>query len=318
MKRIFFIGCVAFLMAMTLVPGVQAIGILPFIVEDVSIEPGQMATRTFTVFNNTDEEETYYFVARNFTTQGEEGDVVISEDEFGLATWIEFPYTSVTIPSGDNRDIEFVIMPPPNADAGGHFAAVFASTAPPDVEQGVGLAGNVGSLVFVRVEGDIIEDVRMLSFHVKEDQKFFNRLPVDFEYRLENRGTVHAKPFGKITMRGLFGSAEIAANPNENRILPSSIRRIESSWTKTGVTSEQAGFFEELKNEWQNFAIGKYTATLDLNYGKEVKNLQAETSFWVFPWRVCLVGLLILIVAIVGIIYYNKMVVATARRKGKA
>jgi len=317
MKKTFFIGCAVILMAMTLIPGVQAVGILPFIVGDVDLNPGEIATRTVTVFNSTETEQTYYLLAKNFTTQGEEGKVVISEEDYGLATWIDFPFTSVTLSPGESKDVEFRIMPPSNADAGGHYAAVFASTSPPDVERGVGLSGNVGSLVFVRIEGDIIEDVRMLSFHVKEDQKFFNRLPVEFEYRLENRGTVHAKPDGKVIISGLFGKTEIAANPNENRILPSSIRRIETAWTKADKTYEKAGFFEELSNEWHNFGFGKYTAKLNLNYGKEVKNLQAETSFWVFPWRVCLVGLLIVILAVIGIIYYNKMVVATARRKGK-
>ncbi|NIW43773.1 MAG: hypothetical protein GWN30_03030, partial [Gammaproteobacteria bacterium] len=79
---------------MTLMPGVQAVGILPFIVEDVSVEPGESVTRQVTVFNSGDEEATYYLLARNFTTQGEEGEVVISEEDFGLATWIDFPYES--------------------------------------------------------------------------------------------------------------------------------------------------------------------------------------------------------------------------------
>ncbi|MDD4995143.1 MAG: hypothetical protein PHW53_01590 [Patescibacteria group bacterium] len=317
MKKMFIMGCIALLMAMTLASGAQAIGILPFIVEDVNIAPGEMATRTFTVYNNTESEQTYYFVTRNFTTRGEEGEVVITEEKFGLATWIEFPFTSITIPSSENREIEFTIIIPPNADAGGHFAAVFASTNPPDVEQGVGLSANVGTLVFVRVSGDIIDDVRLLSFHTKGDQALFSHLPVNFEYRIENRGTVHAKPTGRIMMSGWLGKTDIDANPKENRILPSSIRRIEATWVKDSGAIRSGGFLTELKNEWNNFAIGKYTAALDLSYGVEGKNLTTETAFWVFPWHVCLAALLILIGTIVAIILYNKMVIATARKSGK-
>lgn len=304
----------AVLMAMTLMPGAGAVGILPFIVEDVGIEPGEVATRTVTVFNGSEAEQTYYFNAHNFTTKGEEGEVVIStEEDFGLATWIDFPFESVTIPAGDSRDIEYSILVPPSADAGGHFAAAFASTSPPDIERGVGLAANVGSLVFVTVAGDIIEDIRLLEFYIKGDTTFFNRLPVDFEYRIENRGTVHARPKATITMNGWFGKTEIDANPNGNRILPSSIRRIDTSWTKGG--GEAGGFFTELKNEWNNLALGKYTAELDVDYSPNTENLTGQVAFWVFPWRVCLVGLLILIGSIVGIILYNKLVVATARKK---
>jgi len=316
MKKTFFIGCIALLFAITLMPGAQAVGILPFIVEDVSLEPGETVTRQVTVFNGGDEEQIYYLLARNFTTKGEEGEAVVSEEEFGLATWIDFPFESVSIPAKDSQDVEYSIIVPPNADAGGHFAAVFASTSPPDVDRGVGLSGNVGSLVFVTVEGDIIEDLRIIDFYVKGDTTVFNRLPVEFEYRIENRGTVHERPEGTITMDGWFGKTEINANPNENRILPSSIRRIDTFWVKDMQSIETGGFFTELKNEWKNFAFGKYSAELELDYGYSTDNITAQVDFWVFPWRVCLVGLLILIAAIVGIILYNKLVVATARKKG--
>lgn len=317
MKKIFSIACLALLMAMALMPGVQAIGIVPYILEDVDLLPGEMTTRTFTVINPSETAQTYFFTARNFSTKGEEGEVVISEEMFGLATWIAFPFTSVDMGPGETKDIEFSIVIPPNADAGGHFAAVFASTNPPDVEQGLGLSANVGSLVFVRVEGDIIEDVRLLEFYTKGDKNFYNRLPVDFEYRVENRGTVHVKPEGKIAMNGWFGKPEINANPKENRILPSSIRRFDATWVKDATATQAGGFFTELKNEWNNFALGKFTAELNLAYGKEGKSVTAQTSFWVFPWRVCLVALLILIAAIIAIVLYNKMVIATARKKSK-
>jgi hypothetical protein len=315
MKKIFLLISLVTLSCLALSPATQAITISPVILEDVDAAPGDIVTRQFTVLNETESEQTYYFLARNFTTQGEEGQVVISEENFGLATWIQFPATSVTIPAGQSQDIEFSILIPPNADPGGHSAAVFASTNPPDVSQGLGLSGNVGALLFVRVAGDITEDARLLGFHTKGDAKFYTRLPVDFEYRIENRGTVHIVPQGDVVMSGWFGKTNVNANPLNNHILPSSIRRLETTWVnKTPVAG---GFFTEVKNEWNNFALGKYKATLDIGYGKGGGKITGQTDFWVFPWHVLLVALLILIAVIVFIILYNKMVIATAKKTGK-
>jgi hypothetical protein len=317
MRKIIGTACLAVLASLVFVPTAGAVTVSPIIFGDIDANPGEAAFRTFTVLNETEEEQTYYLFARNFEPKGELGEVVVTEEEYGLSQWIIFDAPSVKLQPGESRDVQITVLAPENADPGGHYAAVFASTSPPSVERGVGLSGNVGTLMLVRVEGDITEDVRLLEFHTLDDKKFYNRLPVEFMYRLENRGTVHVLPQGKIKLNGWFGDDEINANPDNGRNLPNSIRRLEATWVNDTEATEQGGFFTELKNEWKNFAIGKYTAQLDITYGKSKQQIVGETTFWVFPWRVMLAGLVILIAIIVLIILYNKMVVSAATRKMK-
>lgn len=317
LKRLMFAAVLALMFSATAAPLCQGMAITPVIIDDIILNPGEADFRKVTVINTTEEPHTYYMRAINFMPIGEEGEIVIMhEQDFGLATWIVFPAESVTLQPGEMQDVEFQVIVPQNADPGGHYAAVFASTDPPDIEKGVGISPNVGTLLLVRVQGDITEDVRLLEFHTRNNQKYFNRPPVDFDYRIENRGTVHVKPVGIVNMRGLFGQ-EIDANPNNSRSLPSSIRHIETTWVRDSSATEPGGFFTELKNEWKNFGFGKYKAVLDISYGQEGKKITGETSFWVIPWHVLLTALILIIVLVVVMVFYNKMVVATAMRKKK-
>jgi len=299
---------------LVLAPFCQAVTISP-ILDSVAINPGEGVFRTMTIFNEGDEEEEYYLFAKNFSPTGEEGEVLISEEQYGLTEWIVFPARSVAVGPKESVDVDFSINVPQNADPGGHYAAVFASTRAPEDLEGVGLSSNVGMLLLVRVEGDITEDVRLLDFNTIGSKKVYNHLPVKFEYRLENRGTVHVKPEGTIKVSGLFGKDEANANPDNSRNLPNSIRRIDAQWSKGAV--EEGGFFTDLKNEWKNFGLGYYKANLDITYGANDQQIVGETSFWVFPWRVMLSALVIIIAAIILILLYNKAVVATATRKKK-
>ena len=69
----------------------------------------------------------------------------------------------------------------------------------------------------------------------------------------------------------------------------------------------------EWANEWNNFAFGYYSAELNATYGAGNTLVTAHTSFWVFPWMVSLVGLIVLIIIVlilrVLVINYNKSII---------
>ena len=317
MKKLISVFGVITALMLVMAPVANAIIISPIAIDDIELDRGEAAFRTITVINDQEGKQTFYLSAKNFEPVGEEGEVSITHEKYGLAEWITFPGEAFTLEPGEEKEVDFSIVIPENADPGSHFAAVFVSTQAPDVEEGLGLSEHVGTLVFTRVEGDAIEDVRLLGFNTVGNKTFYNRLPTEFEYRIENRGTIHVKPKGVINLNGWFGDDEIKANPIGGRNLPNSIRRLETVWVKDPKAVEPGGFMDELKNEWKNFAIGKYTAELALAYGENDSTLSAETGFWVFPWRVFLVAGLLVIVIIALILLYNKMVISAANRKKK-
>jgi hypothetical protein len=97
----------------------------------------------------------------------------------------------------------------------------------------------------------------------------------------------------------------------------------DESTTVTADAAEKEGFFAEFSNEWNNFALGPYTAELALTYGLQNDKLLTGTyKFYVFPWRIMTLSLIILAGLIWLIIFtvkrYNHWIVVRASRSVSA
>jgi hypothetical protein len=264
---------------------------------------GQDLRTGLKIFNETEKPGTFYFEVQNFSAQGEEGEPDFSQmdNEQGLATWIETP-ESIYVEPGELKKVDFTIRVPNDADPGGHYAVIFLSSSPP-AKQGVGsvgMASKIGALVLLRIEGDVKEQGELIEFSIENSRFAYEHLPIGFSVRIRNNGTVHIKPAGTIKITNFFGkkTAEILVNiakdPNGKlmpvgNILPQGARKFESIWTGSGSEKSPKGFLEKVKHEKDNFAMGRYTADLDLEYGLiERKSIKSQLVFWVFPWHLIL------------------------------
>ena len=219
----------------------------------------------------------------------------------------------LSIFSGSRKDIKFRINVPKDAEPGGHYAAIFATTQPP--EEDVGLGENTGVLLLVTVPGDIRENAELLEFSLASGKKVYNRPPVEFLVRIKNEGNVHFKPLGEITINGWAGEkTAVPANPKRGNVLPKSIRAFHPLWE--GAV-EKGGFMQELKNEWKYFGFGRYNAHLDMVWGSGDERFVGNVKFWVIPWRLIIVGLIVLIIILLLIRGYNKAIVKKAQKKTK-
>ena len=301
---------------------------------EIGATPGQNLTTSLKVFNETESDSTWYFSTENFTSQGEQGEPKFyaggTSNTFDLASWIIAPRAPITIKSGETRQVEFIIEVPKDAEPGGHYAAVFLNSAPPSSEGGtVGIASRIGTLVLLRVEGDITEQGDLREFTTAGSQSIFGALPIDFYMRFENSGSVHLKPFGEIGITNIFGIPVAAVLMNQGKqpdgqiapvgnVLPKSTRKFDARWQKSEDATKPAGFLEQLDYERRNFALGLYTATLNLEYGTNGETATSQTSFWVLPWRVILVygaiGAIILALLFFGVRRYNEWIIKRAKR----
>ena len=93
----------------------------------------------------------------------------------------------------------------------------------------------------------------------------------------------------------------LMANPKYN--LPEQIRKFEASWVKNPNVVGATSFWGKYRQQKENYAFGRYKADLSLNYGTAGRVLTASTSFWVIPWHIILVNLIILVIIVV-ILYY--------------
>jgi len=305
--------------------GAKALTVSP-VLFDQNLDPGMSANGQIGLTNDTNQTQTYYVSVQNFVANGEEGEQTFLEekDTSGLAGWLKTEKDQVTLAPTMQENINWTINLPKNAEPGGHYAAVFFSTQPPTESQtAVGVGAKIGVLFLINVSGNIKEAASVETFRLMDSPdenakavSVIERLPAYFELRVKNNGSVHIQPMGTVTIKNLFGStvASIPANPAKSRVLPDSIRRIRPLW---GIFEKDktVGFWKNLQKEWTGFALGRYTATLDATYGTQHQPLQVSMAFWVFPWRLCLMALLLLILLIVLLKVYNKMLIKSALRK---
>lgn len=241
------------------------IGISP-VTFNLSANPGDTLEQVFKVRNDSAATQQITIEAQNFTAVGEEGQVALTEEDtsFDLASWIEFQNDTFTLGSGEEVQVPYLVRVPGNAEPGGHYASVYAYAGPPRAEGETGstVGQKIGSLVLLRVAGDVEEEAAVETFTVGE---FEPGNPVPFELRVKNQGTVHIRPAGFVTIVDTFGNKVEDVSIDEVNVFPGAVRKINATW-------ENPGF------------MGRYTANTLMYYGDTNQQLTATTTFWIIPW----------------------------------
>ena len=81
-----------------------------------------------------------------------------------------------------------------------------------------------------------------------------------------------------------------------------------------------AKFWSDVSYQWKNFAVGFYTARLNVAYGASGEHAKGTAFLFVFPWQLVLVMLVVFIVVFWGgkkvIKRYNKFIIDKNRLNG--
>lgn len=320
-KRIVGMSLVSFV-AMNLVVA-QALTVSPARAE-LTADPGETISDTFLIINEQDTEQTYYTSVENFESQGETGTPNFTTSKEGLPSWVHVE-EKVILKKGERLKVPYSITVPADADAGGHFAAIFLSTVPPSAQEGqVSVGAKVGMLILLKVTGDVKESGGLLSFEIAEGKKMLTSLPVDFSYRFKNDGNDRVKPEGKIVITNTFGGevTQIDANNKMGNILPNSVRRFTEGlrFGDKDAPAVSEPFFNQVKFQKDNFALGMYTATLSLAFGNSSK-AESSLTFFILPWQLLSVVLVVVLAVILVLVMllkqYNKWIIKQARAAAK-
>ena len=249
----------------------------------------------------------------DFTAEGEDGTpkIILDNSEpspYSLVEWIS-PVPSVTLKSRQIQNVPITINVPKDAAPGGYYGVVrFTATAPEIDGNGVSLSTSIGALIFVRVNGDATEKISVDDFYASKNGKqgfIFNSTPLTFTQRIKNEGNVHEQPIGRILVTDLFGRPTVNLNVNlEGRnVLPGTVRKFEVPLDKAAIGDRTL--------------IGPYTATLTVKYGSSEKTVTEVITFWIIPWKMILLVILIIALLIVGgrfgIKRYNEWIVSKSR-----
>ncbi len=298
----------------------KAIAVSPIVIEH-ELAPGMSASGKIRLSNIANETQKYYVDALRFVPVGEEGRqeyINTVDDITGFARWFSFDQSFYNVDAMTTIETDYTITAPLDAEPGGHYGAVFYSLNPPETSEqfiGSSIASKTGVLFLIKVAGDIKESANIESF--TSDKKVYSHLPSKFDIRIRNNGNVHFRPKGTVEVRNMWGAvvARVPANPGDSAVLPNSIRKVNTWWTKSNQLAV-GGFMAGLSNEWHNFALGRYTAEVNATYGSQnIAFEQKALSFWVIPWRLMLILLLLIIAIYIGMTIYNKAIVSSAINK---
>ncbi len=307
---------------------VDAFSISQSTIEHV-IEPGKKVSGSFSVKNEIDAAANFDVVLQGFQPSGETGSLNFfpSNEFFSESSWIVPQEKFFILQPHEVRDFQYTISVPANASAGGHYIAILFSRAAPQeltTIPTIGTGSKNGVSFFIRVTGNIHEEVQVLNFSTDLADSF-RHLPVSFETRLQNLGNVHVKPTGSIVIKNFLGRVvtKLPFNADGVSILPNGTRRFLTTWSKKedspvepwNDTLYSSGFISSLKAEFENFAFGRYTAEIQAVYGDSEQRLTSKTTFWVIPWSIIKVVFSLLLLLITASGFYTRFLIGRYIKK---
>ncbi len=285
-------------------------------IHDVEIDPGQTKISNITLRNDEGGTETYLVTIQKFIPKGEFGqqEFLDPNNTSGLPEWMFGERPEFTLAPGESIQVPGSIRVPSDAQSGGYYAALFLSRKQAVNEQ-VAMLPRIGILFFVRVNGPVIEKIALTDFAV-DGAGSYEHLPVGFRVALTNEGNVHLAPEGSITVKNGLGSTveKIRLNADSSKILPSSERVLLAAWSK-GSASSGSGYWHGLMQELSHFAIGSYTATLELSGRGFASPVESEVTFSVWPWRTGVAILGLVFTLIILFFVFKKLAIASATAK---
>lgn len=258
--------------------------------------PGENISDKIRVRNDSGSEVSYQVLVEDFKAVGEEGSVDLIDDTqpnttYSLAKWVIPEPRSFTLAANQEKEIPFSINVPKDAEPGGHYCSVLFQIGGGDPKAaggGASVASRVGSLILLRVSGNVKEDASVESFSTA--QKYYEKGKVNFDLRVKDNGNNHIKPKGTIVITNIFGQKVAEVQLNGLNALPGAIRKMSTEW-----------------NPKNTFLASRYTATLVATYGQQNKSLSATTSFIVFPKYLIYIIAVVLLV-IIGLVVGRKRI----------
>ncbi len=270
-------------------------------ITDRHVKPGDTFTLTLRLTNKSNIPQALRAYTKNFAANGLEGGITFGDDNitsYTASTWISLDQPSLVLPPDGHQDIAATVTVPKNAEPGGHYASILFEQMIqnlPSETSHVQVAARLTSLLFLTVDGDVIEAGQILGATPGSQcsavvcgfkaPRFLDKGPVPFSFIFNNTGNVHVRPKATITI--FQNNKQVAKLDLDDRaVLPNSQRLFEAKWDRVVLS-------------------GHYTAKLHLVYGSKNYSLDATTSFWAFPWQAVLI-IAILAVGAYGVFLSRK------------
>lgn len=270
---------------------------------DAEIKPGSTQTFDIYVQNLTGKSANLRAIVNDFVASKDESgtpSIILDEKQAAptrsIKKYVEKIPDFVLQPN-ETKNIKVKVVIPKDADAGGYFGAVRFAPAGSESDKTLTLSASVGSLILVKVPGDLKEQANIETLDVRKDNAastfFTSGQGLNGTVRIKNSGNVQVEPFGKIVLKKggeTLGTYEINNTKPRGNVLPDSIRRFDFA------LGDKVG------------AFGKYTLEANLGYGTKGQLITASNTFYVVPVPVLIIGGIVLLIILLAIFALPKMI----------
>lgn len=271
--------------------GTQNLTIIPPTV-DLTVNPGGTTQGTMKLINDSSETINLHADTQDFIVTDPLGVPSLLppntySPKYSAAAWIGVNPDIFSIAPHERVVLTYYVQVPPDARPGGHYTAVIFKPQP---AAGVNATGasvttQIGTLFSVHINGAVLQKASVTSFLANSFQEYG---PVNLTTAIKNFGDSDITPNGTISFYDIFGRKIAAAYLPAHRIFPQAVRDFQNTFGS-------------------HLMIGRYTARLLASYGTGNNlPLSAEISFVVFPWRIAIIVVLLLIAGILGILVWRK------------
>jgi hypothetical protein len=241
-----------------------------------------------------------------------------SSDEW--VKWVSFDRQTFDAPSNQWQTIKMKVDVPKSAAFGYYFAVEYLRATDVAPLPGKAVAhGAVATFILLNAESKgAIREAQIES--LTADKKSYEFLPANFTVKVKSTGNVHVAPYGNIFIaKGDKQVASIDINADRGNVLPKGSRFFAASWadgfpvyqtkkSPDGQTLVDKNGEAQKSLKWDfshanRLRFGHYTAHLVMIYdnGQRDVPLEATVSFWVIPWRVIGISLIIGIFVFIGL-----------------
>lgn len=234
------------------------------------------------------------------------------------SSWITFSPSQFVAQPNVWYTVSMTIKIPQTASLGYYLAATFSKESLNTKLDSTNLNGVVATPILLNVATpNEKKSMNLVSFSTNHE--IYEYLPVKFNVSIHNTGNIYLSPVGNIFIdKGSKSVATLYLNDAGSSILPQSTRSLTTSWDKGfPVYKEQlfngapkldsnGKFIQSLDwnfSKLSSFRFGKYTAKLLLVYNNGTNDIPIEStlSFWVIPWKLMIIALVILIIIVIGV-----------------
>ena len=248
----------------------------------LTVKPGDTTQITLRVTNTSREAMTVESLAQDFIVEDGETPIAVTEEvsnRWSLASWMVIVPNKQVVQPGQTAGVNVLITVPEDALPGGHYAMI---THQPALDSGLaqeesasnqaatGISQRVGTLVYLVVEGPINDEAFVRGFTAPE---FTEYGPIPFSFTMDNRSDVHIRPQANIEIYDILNRRVENLQVESKNIFPFTSRLFEAEWPQT-------------------WGWGYYRAKLVVSFGDQGQVISDSISFWFFPIRLVIAGLI--------------------------